>query len=672
MVALLLLSFSVFSQSALDKIDTELLAEAQVGVNTEFIIVLEEKADFSKAYLLKNKVDKTNYVHQQLLETARRSQTNVIATLDGMDTPYRSFIIANCLWAVGDLKVMQTIADLPEVRRVQFNSIFVAPVLAEEGESANGGEVDPREPEYGLTMIEADKLWAMGFTGQGTVVSGGDTGYEWDHPSLKPNYRGWDGENVDHNFNWSDGVFLDDPTAPCGFNSPDPCDSNSHGTHTMGTMAGRPTPDGKNIGVAPDAQWIGCRNSLDSGLGTMETFMACFEWTLKPFAIGSSTENGDATKTPHVNNNSWGCGEGCTVANWQPMIDVIDAMKAAGIVVVASAGNYDQGGNVCQTVVFPAGIFANTFTVGSVDPDMGASSFSSRGPVAVDGSLRMKPDVAAPGRNTLSTVLDGEYDTKSGTSMAGPHVAGAVALLISAAPSFEGNVEAIENALKNTAMPQFTKEGCGGDTEATVPNNTYGHGIINVFEAAKIMRQEALAAELIDFHGLMNKNQAELHWTVSDNSDTEAFIIQRSKDLNNWQNIGEVTSKMNTSAAQKYTFTDVNPQKGTNYYRLLQTSKSGKNELSKAIVLEYNGEVSSVATLYPNPSSGLVNIRLNNEIITPQSQLEILVFNSLGQLTQRSPLVTDNEQLNLANGMHFYTILNVQGRVVQDGKLVIK
>ena len=76
----------------------------------------------------------------------------------------------------------------------------------------------------------------------------------------------------------------------------------------------------------------------------------------------------------------------------------------------------------------------------------------------------------------------------SGTSMAGPHVAGVVALLISAIPGLAGNVEAIENIVEQSAVRLTTTQGCGGDTATAVPNNVYGWGRIDMLAAYNLVR----------------------------------------------------------------------------------------------------------------------------------------------------------------------------------------
>jgi subtilisin family serine protease len=148
---------------------------------------------------------------------------------------------------------------------------------------------------------------------------------------------------------------------------------------------------------------------------------------------------------------------------------------------VHSAGNSGYSG--CETVNEPAAIYAESFTVGSVDSNDIISNFSSRGPVSADGSNRFKPQVSAPGSGIRSSLPNGSYGYKSGTSMAAPHVTGLVALLISAQPHLTGQVNALETLIEKSAQPLFTSEDCGGDTSTSHPNHTYGWGRIDAWAA---------------------------------------------------------------------------------------------------------------------------------------------------------------------------------------------
>jgi len=261
----------------------------------------------------------------------------------------------------------------------------------------------------------------------------------------------------------------------------EPCDDGFHGTHTMGTMVGDDGA-GNQIGVAPGARWIACRN-MERGWGSPVTYIEAFEWFLAPTNLANL--NPDPSKAPHVINNSWGCPpvEGCNEMNFATMNAVVDNLKAAGIVVVVSAGN---SGSNCETVSTPAAMFQNSFSIGASRPSGDTiAGFSSRGPVTVDGSGRLKPNVVAPGVSVRSCVPDSNYASFSGTSMAGPHVAGLVALLLSANPALIGDVETVETIIEQTAAPMRTNQVCGDISGLDIPNHTYGYGRVDALAAVQ-------------------------------------------------------------------------------------------------------------------------------------------------------------------------------------------
>ena len=131
------------------------------------------------------------------------------------------------------------------------------------------------------------------------VAGGADTGYQWDHPALKSQYRGWLGSSADHNYSWHDAIHSS--SGVCGADAPAPCDDNGHGTHTMGTLVGDDGA-GNQIGVAPGAKWIGCR-SMDGGTGTPATYTECLQWFIAPTDL--SNQNPEPSMAPDVVNNSW-------------------------------------------------------------------------------------------------------------------------------------------------------------------------------------------------------------------------------------------------------------------------------------------------------------------------------------------------------------------------------
>jgi serine protease AprX len=120
--------------------------------------------------------------------------------------------------------------------------------------------------------------------------------------------------------------------------------------------------------------------------------------------------------------------------------------------MVVAAGN---SGSSCSTVVDPPSFYAASYTVGAlITRSDTIAFFSSRGPVTIDGSNRTKPDITAPGTSTRSSSnsSDSAYTTASGTSMATPHISGAMALLWSAHPELRHQITASRDALNNTAV----------------------------------------------------------------------------------------------------------------------------------------------------------------------------------------------------------------------------
>ncbi|MEM7028848.1 MAG: S8 family serine peptidase [Chloroflexota bacterium] len=456
------------------RIPSVLMQKTEQGSTAEFFVILREQADLQEATYRRGKA-KAHYVYQQLWQTAQQSQRSLTTQLKKQNIPYHSFYIINALLVEGDRKVLTSLAAHPDVMAVEANTQLrglrlpndAVPSISQRPQT--GGMIEPN-----LIYVNADDVWAMGYRGQGIVIGGQDTGYDWTHPALAGKYRGGSGSLVNHDYNWHDSIHTTAFNSSCGTDSPEPCDDHLHGTHTMGIAVGDDGL-GNQIGMAPEAQWIGCRN-MDEGHGTPATYLECFEFFLAPYPLGGTPAQGNPELAPDVTINSWSCPqlEGCT---WQTLQAAVNAQRAAGIMTVGSAGN--EGLSGCRSVINPPGIYDAVYSVGALNQSFtGLASFSSRGPVTIDGSNRLKPDITAPGTQIRSSMLNNSYGSISGTSMAAPHVAGAVALLWSAVPALKNEVVLTEIYLNGQAT-HIDDDTC--DSPGTSwPNMAYGYGHLDI------------------------------------------------------------------------------------------------------------------------------------------------------------------------------------------------
>jgi len=470
-------------------IDPRVIDSATREGSIDAIIVL---ADQTRPMLAPLREDGDPRTRRRSLVAALRARANsdqfgLKQWLAARHIVFRDYWIVNMIQARLPAAVFGELAARGEIARIEANPQIALRLPEPEGamDAAAPQAADAGTIAWGVAKIEAPAEWAAGVTGQGVVIGDADTGNQWNHPVLKPQYRGWNGVQANHNFNWHDAVHDAASEPVCGNDARAPCDPNSHGTHTAGTMVG---DDGAGVvrrhqvGVAPGAKWIGCRNMDQFGSGTPARYIECMQWMLAPTDLNGTHENPDLA--PDIISNSWSCtaGEGCTTGDEIAM--AVATLVDAGVFYIASAQNSGSG---CSTILDPPATYADSFDVGATDSTDALAAFSSRGPVT--GSDLMRPDLSAPGVSVYSSVPTNAYGYKSGTSMSSPHVAGAAALLMSAFPTLKGHPDKVGAILRATATTQGVTntpgvtQNCGGTPITQWPNFMVGYGRLDAKNA---------------------------------------------------------------------------------------------------------------------------------------------------------------------------------------------
>ncbi len=402
--------------------------------------------------------------HQEILNVLRTeassSQSGIIDYLQekiaqGSVKEFKAFWITNSIFLRATKDEIEKVSSRNDVETVYENYpvTLVDPVSVEESSG------DQTKNERCFSAIAVREAWSMGYNGQGRLVCSFDTGVDGDHEALSSNWRGNNGG----------------PAEACWFHpygSDFPQDKKGHGTHTMGTMVGISEDD--TIGVAFEAQWIAAA-VIDQGAGISQTIgdiLAAFQWAVDPDGNPETVDD-----VPDVINNSWGIPPGCKPACDETFWTAIDNVENAGIVVIFAAGNEGPDPASLRTPADRISSPLNCFSVGAIDandPAYPVASFSSRGPSGCDNQTK-KPEVCAPGVEVFSCYRDNQYRLMSGTSMAAPIVAGAVAILRQYNP--DATVDEIKEALVQSA----TDLGPPGE------DNSYGMGLINIKRALELL-----------------------------------------------------------------------------------------------------------------------------------------------------------------------------------------
>ena len=437
------------------------------------VIMLGEQLDVAS---LTARLDRANATRAQRHEIvvraaqdlANASQAALLAKMRelgarGHVSQPQPFWVVNAVAAYATVDAIVTLSMFPGIEQIEDGGAGLELIEPVANQAAPIG-VAAAAAEPGLLEIKADFLWNLGYTGAGRIVSNIDTGVDGAHVAFNSRWRG-NRAGVAASAAWHS------PT----LRAPAPRDGNGHGTHTMGTMCG---DEGANrIGVAFDADWIASDAIAGSNLTQIRIdAIAAFQWSADPDGNPATVDD-----VPDVSSNSWGYAPAfhgvppCDQSFWQG----IDIAEAAGVVVVFAAGN--EGSRGAQSLRTPsdrATTAFNTFSVGALRPGSTTiASFSSLGPSGCPGNP-IKPEVCAQGESVRSSYPGNQYRALSGTSMACPHVAGAVALLRQVDPNL--SADQVKSLLFRSA----------NDLGTVGEDNTYGNGRINLEAAYNLLRAE--------------------------------------------------------------------------------------------------------------------------------------------------------------------------------------
>ena len=351
---------------------------------------------------------------------------------------FKSFWITNMVAVKATPVVIREIAAQPDVQAIfldeEQNFIDYKPGVAQRD-------------AWGLGKI-GSKTVNEKYRGKGILVAVIDTGVNYNHNDLKGRVlKGKD----------------------CYSNDMDPIDDNGHGSHCAGSIGGT------TYGVAPEVTILAVKVLSGGGSGSWQNVADGVQY------VADYNVNG---KRVDIASMSLG-GRPPIQAVLKTAFD--NALKL-GVRFAIAAGN---SGPNAKTIGTPGDI-KEVVTVGATDINDAIASFSSRGPVDANGTSYIKPDISAPGVNITSCWKDGAdaSNTISGTSMATPHVAGLMALVLEAKPGL--TLAEIKKVLEDTAL----------DLGAAGRDNVFGSGRVRAVEAVQTVAMDLSRIEItkeIDF-----------------------------------------------------------------------------------------------------------------------------------------------------------------------------
>jgi len=263
--------------------------------------------------------------------------------------------------------------------------------------------------------IYLPEAWELSTGSSNVVVGIIDTGIDYNHQDLAANIWSNPGEIASNGIDDDGNGYIDDIHGIDPINNDtNPIDDQSHGTHVAGTIGGVGNNSRGVVGINWTVSQIACKAFSSAGTGTVSAIVTCLNYLVNlknNFGINIL-----------VTNNSYG---GFPYTN--AMYNAIASSGDADIIYVAGAGN--NGTNNDSTPFYPASfVLSNIISVGATDSQATKAGFSNFGASSVD--------ISAPGVSILSTIRNNQYAYYNGTSMATPHVTGAIALIYAYRPSY--------------------------------------------------------------------------------------------------------------------------------------------------------------------------------------------------------------------------------------------
>jgi len=421
----------------------ERIKEASNNELIPILITMSEQLnmDFLFRYACKlGKNERRQWVISQAQALAQRTQQGLLSHLkteqkNGKASKICPLWIVNSISAKVTKDVIFELSLMPGIGQILLDDNCVH-ILGKPAEMAK--EEFLRDIVWGVDKIRADSVWInLGYTGKGIIIGHGDTGVNYNHTDLADHM--WNGGATYPNHGWD---FINDDN--------DPMDDNGHGTHTAGTIAGDGT-SGTQTGVAPDVQIMAIKIADASGSGSLSNMASCVQFSIYHGADIISMSMGVENPSDYTKN--W-CRQMCAYA------------FAADLPMAVSAGNGAGGGSHYQV----------PHETNSSDV---IANFSSYGPTEWwDYSYPpglIKPDVSAPGVNVVSLMYNSSNGYTSGwngTSMACPHLAGTIALMLEKNPLLT-SVE-IDSIIENFGVVDLGVAG---------KDNYYGAGRIDAYNA---------------------------------------------------------------------------------------------------------------------------------------------------------------------------------------------